>query len=106
MFSAHPCSMGLPALQSVPSRNDAIAQTFERTADLLEAQHANPHRVRSYREAAKALRALDRDVAEIFAMDGEHGLLVLAHIGHGLAAAIAELLTTGRYRLLERLEGE
>jgi len=93
-------------MQSVHPANDAIAQAFERTADLLEAQHANPHRVRSYREGARTLRAYDRDAAQIFATEGEQGLLALEHIGHGLAAAVAELLTTGRYRVLERLQGE
>jgi hypothetical protein len=103
---AHPSSMSLPAIQLPHPANEEVATALERTADLLEVQHANPHRVRSYRDAAATLRGLEADVAQLFAAEGERGLLALPHVGPSLAAAIAQLLTRGRFALLERLEGE
>jgi hypothetical protein len=52
------------------------------------------------------VRALGRDVAQLFGAEGEGGLLSIPHIGTRLAAAIVELLSTGRLRLLERLKGD
>lgn len=43
-----------------------------RVADLLEAQDANPFRVRAYRHGAEAVRQLDRPVVALLAGPGEH----------------------------------
>jgi hypothetical protein len=83
----------------------ALAEQFERIAALLEAQDANPFRVRAYRQAAATLRQLDRPAAAILATEGTGGLIRLPNIGAGLASAIADVLQTGRNRLLEELEG-
>lgn len=95
-----------------------IAAMLERVADLLEAQDANPFRVRAYRRGAEAVRALDRPVAALLAAPGasnenagEHadsagGIHGVPGIGPGLGAAIREIVQTGRLRLLDRLEGE
>lgn len=107
-----------------------------RVADLLEAQDANPFRVRAYRRGAEAVRRLDRPVDALLAGSGEHGgedhgtsvdehaprntnrssnedapkatdgITGLPGIGPGLGAAIREIVQTGRLRLLDRLEGE
>ncbi len=102
-----------------------------RVADLLEAQDANPFRVRAYRRGAEAVRRLDRPVDALLAGSGEHGASMDEHaprntnrssnedapkatdgitglpgIGPGLGAAIREIVQTGRLRLLDRLEGE
>jgi hypothetical protein len=99
--------------------NQEIAATLERVADLLEAQDANPLRVRAYRRGADAVRALDQPVAALLAAPAPHGaepadepderaagIQGLPGIGAGLAAAIREIVQTGRLRLLDRLEGE
>jgi len=39
-----------------PLSNDQLATVLEEVADLLEAQGANPFRVRAYRGAAQTLR--------------------------------------------------
>ncbi|WP_428266062.1 helix-hairpin-helix domain-containing protein [Haliangium sp.] len=86
--------------------DDEIATLLERVADLLEAQGANPFRVRAYRRAAVAVRSLVRPVAEILAAEGRAGLVRLPSIGVRLASTIEEIVHTGRLRLLDRLEGQ
>lgn len=86
--------------------NEGVASTLERISDLLEFQSANPFRVRSYRRAAGTVRQHDTAVADLFRDEGEPGLRALPGVGEGLASAIAEMLETGRSRLLERLESE
>jgi len=49
---------------------------------------------------------LDRDVREIVEREGPDGLDALPHIGRGIAAAIIEMVATGRWTRLERLRGE
>lgn len=94
---------GVGALPRVS--NDEIADAFERVADLLAAQHANPYRVAAYRRAASTLRTLAEAAAGILAREGTRGLDELPTIGRSLAAQIEELAHTGRLRLLDRLEG-
>ncbi len=74
-------------------------------ADLLEAQGANPFRVSAYRKAADTVRDLDEDVSTIVEREGPAGLEKLPHIGRGIAAALAEMVQTGRWTQLDRLRG-
>lgn len=85
--------------------NSILAAQFERIAELLETQDANPFRVRAYRQAAATLHAVDQPVASILETDGRAGLIALPAIGAGLAGAIADVVQTGRNSLLEELEG-
>lgn len=87
------------------ARNRRIADRLRQAAELLEAQGANPFRVRAYRDAATTLETLDRDVGEILDEEGIEGLEKLPRIGRSLAAAIAEMVRTGRWAQLERLRG-
>lgn len=75
-------------------------------ADLLAAQQANPFRVSAYRNGADRIAALPGSVRELFEREGRSGLDALPGIGPGLAAAIAEILLTGRWSQLERLRGQ
>ncbi len=86
--------------------NEDIADVLDRTADLLDAQDANPFRVRAYRDAASTVRAAGRSIAAVARDDGETGLEELPGIGKSLASAIEELVATGRLGMLERLQGE
>ena len=90
-----------------PSRaeNQDIAQRLREGADLLEAQGANPFRVGAYRKAAEAIAAHPRALREIFEAEGLPGLDAIAHVGPGIAAAIAEMLASGSWSQLDRLRG-
>lgn len=88
------------------SANLAIAGRFREAATLLGAQGANAFRVAAYRRAADTVAALDQPVAEIAEREGLDGLDRLHGVGPALAAAIMEMVTTGRWRTLEGLRGE
>jgi hypothetical protein len=85
--------------------NAHIADELREVAELLHAQGANPFRVAAYRKAADTIAQLDRPVRQIFDEGGREGLDNLPGIGAGIAAALAELLVTGRWSQLERLRG-
>ena len=95
-----------PDKRVLPLSNAQVASQLDEVADLLEAQGANPFRVRAYKSAAQTLRVLDRPVHEILHAEGIEGLLQLEGIGQSLARSIEQLTNTGRLRLLERLRGE
>ena len=85
-------------------RNDQIADIFDEIADLLELQQENPFRIRAYRNAARTLRGLQREVSDIRA-SGE-ALTDLPGIGADLAGKIGDVLETGGTELLYRLRRE
>lgn len=87
------------------SLNQQIAEKLDEMAELLEAQGANPFRVRAYHRAATAVGGLDRDVEEIVQCEGVDGLVALPTIGKGIASAIWEMVHSGRWSQLERLRG-
>lgn len=97
---------GRPASRVVRPSNAELADRFERIADLLEAQDANPFRVGAYLAAARTLRERHAPVVLLLARDGTEGLIRLPHIGRSLAALIDEYVRTGRIGLLDRLEGQ
>lgn len=93
--------------QAAPvGRNSWVAGRLRQAADLLEAQGANPFRVRAYREGADTVDRLQADIGDLYADGGIDALTALEHIGVSLAAAIAEMLRTGRWVQLERMRGE
>lgn len=85
--------------------NGEVAQALREMAVLLEAQGDNPFRVAAYRRAADTVARLSRPVREILDAAGLAGLDELPGVGPRIAAAIAELLTRGRWAQLERLRG-
>lgn len=85
--------------------NSRVADKLREVAKLLAQQGANPFRVGAYRRAADTVASLDRGLREIFAEEGLEGLTALPGIGPGIAAAIREMLHSGRWSLLERLRG-
>ncbi|MGB8330309.1 MAG: helix-hairpin-helix domain-containing protein, partial [Polyangiales bacterium] len=88
----------------MPVHNAEIADLFDRMAMLLEIQGANPFRVRAYRNAARTLGDLPRDVTDLIA-EGED-LSELPAIGADLASKIAEVADTGHFSALTDLEKE
>ena len=88
----------------MPAQNEEIAHAFDEIADLLEIEEANPFRVRAYRNAARSLRGLGQEIAELVA-NGED-LTRLPGIGKDLAAKIQEMLETGKVKALNELHRE
>lgn len=86
--------------------NARFADLLREMAALLEAQGDNAFRVAAYRRAADTVAALSRSVRAIFQAEGVAGLDALPTIGPGIAAAIAEIASTGRWGRLDRLRGE
>jgi Holliday junction resolvasome RuvABC DNA-binding subunit len=93
------------ATATAPS-NAEIAAVLERVADLLEAQDANPYRVRAYRRAADRARSHPRPLLQILREGGVDALDELPDIGPTMASHVAELVHRGGLTLLDRLEGE
>lgn len=85
--------------------NRAVASALREFADLLDQQGADTFRIAAYRRAAEVIERLDKPIAAVFSSQGREGLIVLPAIGRSIAAAIAELLTSGRWSQLDRLRG-
>lgn len=85
----------------MPLVNASVAGIFEEIADLLDIQGANPFRIRAYRNAAQTIGALGTDLRTLLARGTE--LTDLPGIGEDLAAKVAEILDTGKCRMLEKL---
>ncbi len=80
--------------------NETIADMFDTIADVLELQGDIPYRIRAYRNAARTIRDLDRNVADVAA---EGKLEDLPGIGKDLAEKIREYLRTGRMAKYEEV---
>lgn len=86
--------------------NDDVADRLAEVARLLAEQEANPFRVRAWRNAAAAIRALPVPVAEIHRDEGPAGLERIHNVGPAIARAVGDLLHLGHLPMLERLRGE
>jgi DNA polymerase (family X) len=84
-------------------RNREVAELLERVADMLSIRGDQIHRILAYRRGAESIRALSRDVNEIFA---EGKLTDIPGIGPTLAEKIGEMLTTGSLAFYEKLAQE
>ena len=82
--------------------NSQIAAEFERLADLLEFQGANPFRLRAYRNGARVIRDSSEDVADLAAQDPAR-LRQLDGIGKAVAEKCVDLVTTGQIPQLAEL---
>jgi len=95
-----------PLPVSAPAPNAEVARRLEETASLLAQQKASPFRVRAYRNAAVALRALPVSVAILYQDSGLEGLERIPGVGPAIARSIRDVIETGRLPMLERLRGE
>jgi DNA polymerase (family 10) len=85
----------------MPFSNTDAAAVFDEIADLLEVQGGNAFRVRAYRNAARTLGDLPRNVKEM--LEAGEDLDALPGIGKDLAGKIAEIVATGTCAQLETL---
>ncbi len=81
--------------------NEDIAAIFDQMADLLDIEEANPFRVRAYRNGARTVRGLGRELGEWVA-EGKD-LRKLPGIGKELSHKIDEILQTGSLKALQQL---
>jgi DNA polymerase (family 10) len=88
----------------MPVHNADIAAIFNEIADLLEIELANPFRIRAYRNAARMVSELGRDVRAM--LERGEDLKELPGVGDDLAAKMREIVETGRCRALDKLHAE
>lgn len=84
--------------------NAEIAEAFNRLAELLEIQGANPFRIRAYRKAAQTVEGLPHSVASMVAEEAD--LSTLPGIGKDLAAKIQAMVETGHLSILDQVSSE
>ena len=86
----------------MPVHNTEIVRLFNRLADLLEVENANPFRVRAYRNAARIVSGYSKSMADLLA-EGQD-LSELPGIGKDLANKIKTITETGNLPLLKEVE--
>ncbi len=91
-------------MNPTPTNRD-VADLLRQGADLYEQQGDNPYRVNAYRRAAEVVASLHQDLARLLEQEGIQGLVKLPSIGSGIAAAIQQIVRTGRWSQLDRLRG-
>jgi DNA polymerase (family X) len=91
--------------QLPPEINARAAERLREAAGLLARQGDNPFRIGAYRRAADAVAALDRGLDELLTEGGVEALDAIPGVGRGIAAALAEMVHTGRWTYLDRLRG-
>ncbi len=81
--------------------NEQIATLFDEMGDLLELLDANEFRIRSYRNAARAIRDASEPMRE--KVEKGQDLTEIANIGEGAAGKIREIVERGTCKRLEDL---
>ncbi len=87
----------------MPVHNSDVADIFNRMADLLEIENANPFRVRAYRNAARIMGSQSKSIVEM--VDQGEDLTKLPGIGKDLAEKVKEIVRTGSLSQLKEIEG-
>ncbi len=87
------------------TQNSVVASTLREYGDILRQQGAESFRAAAYDRAADVVERLDRPLREVFRAGGREALMELPAVGRSIAAALAEMLATGRWAQLERLRG-
>ncbi len=82
--------------------NKEIVRIFAETADLMEIAGQDPFRIRSYRNAIRAIENLTERLEDILA-DPERKLTDIPSIGKGMAANISEISRSGELSIHQEL---
>ncbi|MFW5861267.1 MAG: DNA polymerase/3'-5' exonuclease PolX [Spirochaetota bacterium] len=88
----------------MPVHNRDVAEIFNHIADLLELKGDNQFRIRSYRNAARTVESMSRNVADM--VDAGEDLSSLQGIGKDLAGKIEKIVRREKLDLLEKLKKE
>ncbi len=86
----------------MPVYNSDVVDIFNQVADLLEIEGANQYRVRAYRDAARTISTMSRNVSDM--VESGEDLTELPGIGEDLAGKITEIVRTGDLKALEEIE--
>lgn len=84
------------------SVNRELARIFDDMADILELEEVE-WKPRAYRNAARSLLGLKKDVAKIYRKKGEKGLKEISGVGENLARHIIEYIETGKINKFDKL---
>ncbi len=82
--------------------NKEIARSFQLLGHIMELHGENKFKIRSYQNAYRTLRGLDRPLAEMDAAE----IAGIKGVGAAISAKIQELLETGRMKTLERYKAD
>ena len=86
--------------------NEAIAERFNRLANLMEIRGDDRYRIRSYRNAAEVIETWPTPLKTISREEGAKGLLAIPGVGKAISGKIAELLERGSFDAWEKLTAE
>lgn len=86
----------------MPVQNSDVKDIFNKLADLLDIEGANPFRVRAYRNAARTVSGLPGNISDMINEDED--LTRLPGIGKDLAGKIREIVETGTLSQLQEAE--
>ena len=84
-------------------KNQEIASMFFEIADILEMKNIQ-WKPRAYRQAARAIESLPRDINEIYKRGGIKLLKEIPGVGESIAKKIIEYLRTGKVKNFEKLK--
>jgi DNA polymerase (family 10) len=84
-------------------KNQEIAAIFYEMADILEMQDV-AWKPRAYRQAARAIESLRKDVSDMYKRGGMKFLEEIPGVGQGIAKKIAEYIETGKIKEHEKLK--
>jgi len=82
--------------------NEEVAAVFDELADRLQERGELVFKIRAYRKAAAAVRALQVPLEQY---RREHDLREIPGVGDAIARKISDLLDTGSFKLLDELRG-
>lgn len=86
--------------------NEAIAERFNRLANLMEIRGDDRYRIRSYRNAAEVIETWPTPLKTISREEGAKGLLAIPGVGKAISGKIMELLEKGTFDAWEKLIAE
>jgi DNA polymerase (family 10) len=86
--------------------NEAIAERFNRLANLMEIRGDDRYRIRSYRNAAEVIETWPTPLKTIASEDGAKGLLAIPGVGKAISGKIIELIEKGTFDAWEKLIAE
>lgn len=88
------------------SENLRIAMRLREAGERLEEQGASAFAAAAFHRAAETVERWPCALRELYERRGEAGLRQLPGVGRGIARAIVEMLSTGRWLRLERMRPE